>query len=60
MFEVATKVQGRDQGCRQDLCIADPTLRVFPMLERLQQIITEAINEYNLGVHRGASPVVVQ
>ncbi|CDH43269.1 hypothetical protein BN874_1130003 [Candidatus Contendobacter odensis Run_B_J11] len=30
------------------------------MLERFQQIITEAVNEYNLEVHRGSSPVVVE
>jgi hypothetical protein len=58
-LEVAAKVQGRDQGHRQNLRVAHPTLRVFPMLERLQQIITEAVNEYNLGVHRGSSPVIV-
>ena len=59
-LEVAAKIQGGDQGYGQYLRVAHPALRVFPMLERLQQIITEAINEYNLGVHRGSSPVVVQ
>jgi hypothetical protein len=58
-FEVAAKIQSRDQGRGQDFCVAHPTLRVFPMLKCLQQIITEAINEYNFHVHRGSSPVVV-
>jgi hypothetical protein len=57
---VAAEIQGSDQGYGQNLRVAHPALRVFPILERLQQIITEAINEYNLGVYRGSSPVDVQ
>ncbi|CDH43469.1 hypothetical protein BN874_1200005 [Candidatus Contendobacter odensis Run_B_J11] len=59
-FKVSAKVQRGHQGRRQNLRVADSTLRVFPMLERFQQIITEAVNEYNLEVHRGSSPVVVE
>jgi hypothetical protein len=44
-LEVAAKVQGSDQGHRQNLRVARSTQRVFPMLERLQQISTEAIND---------------
>ena len=54
-FEVPPKVQSGDQSRRQNLRVTDSTLRVFPMIQGFQQIVTKAVNEYNLKVHRGSA-----
>jgi hypothetical protein len=58
--EVSAKIKRGHQGDSQNFRIADLTLWVFIVLERLQEIITQAINEYNLQVHRGSSLRVVE
>ncbi len=40
-LEVTLKGQGRDEGGGQNFRVADPKWRVFPGLERFQQIVTK-------------------
>ena len=47
-------------GVGENFRVMHLTLTVFPMAECFQQIVTKAVHEYNLGVHRGSLPVVVQ
>jgi hypothetical protein len=59
-FEASAKLEGGDQRGGENFRVGHLTLGVFTMTERFQQIVTKAVHEYNLCVHRGSSPVVAQ
>jgi hypothetical protein len=44
MFEVATKEEHGDKRCRHDFGISHFLLAIFPMVERFQEVGTQAID----------------
>nr|WP_200286486.1 hypothetical protein [Rhabdochromatium marinum] len=59
-LKASAKLEGGDQRGGENFRVGDLTLWIFTMTECFQQIVTKAVYEYNLCVHRGSSPVVVQ
>ncbi len=49
--EVAAKVQDSNQGRCHDFGIAHSALGIFPVMNRLQIVVTNAVNDYDLCVH---------
>jgi hypothetical protein len=49
--EIAFEMQHGNDGGGHDFCIAHLSLAIFPMMERLEHVITKAKHYYNLGIH---------
>jgi hypothetical protein len=50
-FKIASKENNRGNRRCHHLCIGHLTLGIFRMMQRLEQIVTQAINGYNTVVH---------
>jgi hypothetical protein len=50
-FKVATEVEHSDDGCRHDFGIAHLALGIFGMVKSLQQVVTQTLYCYYLGIH---------
>jgi hypothetical protein len=58
LLMLAAEEERRHDGRRHHLRIAHATLRVFPVIQRYQQIGAQAIDEYNLHI-LASSPYTV-
>jgi hypothetical protein len=53
LFAVATKEPHGDKRCRHDLGISHVLLAVFPLVTRVQEVVTDTIDREDVVVHGG-------